>query len=321
MPHVRWVDGAAGRMSPGLWYLTKMRGLVHSHACDLYWGAQQTIPPGLSRKIPVVLTFYDLVVYFHPESMRLTARLQQRSLLNYSVARADRIVSISAQTQNDMIQKFNYPEAKARVGLLGYEGATVRPVKGGKKNTALPDHIRPDRFIFAVSTIEPRKNYPVLLQAYKEYAAKAGRSAYDLVIAGRRGWESPEFFLELDQFAAESGKLHVLADLPDAAIEALYSSCAFFCIPSLYEGFGLSLLEALCHQKPSIASNIGCLREIGGDRVTYVNARDAAAWRDAITEAATMHAKGKLKSPRFPAKDWTWERTARVYRDTFAELV
>ena len=145
--------------------------------------------------------------------------------------------------------------------------------------------------------------------------------AYPLVIAGRRGWESPAFFERLENLQRETGKIVIVEGPGDDELRALYRNCAFFCLPSLYEGFGLTLLEALAFGAPSLASDIGPFREIGGTNIEYLPARDSDAWARAIKNTGDAHAAGRLKRVKFPLDEWTWDRTARIHHQAFEELL
>lgn len=321
LPYVEWVQGRGWTARKGgLWFNLSLPALLRRSRLDLFWGSQQVLPPFLPR-LPAVLTYYDLVLYFFPEAMRWPARLQQRLVQPYSVRRADRILSISTRTQEDLLERFGYPREKARVALLGYDP----PQGAGRKQAApafaqLPFDPTTKPFILSVSTIEPRKNFRTLIEAYARYHAAGPERALPLVIAGRRGWESPEFFARLAELQQNTGKVHVLEGPGDAELAELYRRCAFFCLPSLYEGFGLTLLEALAHGAPALAADIGPFREIGGDHIEYLPARDVDAWAAALGRTSATYAKRKLKRVKFPVKEWSWARTARIHCEAFEEL-
>ena len=313
LPNVVWVTGR-GPLSRlgGLWFNLALPFILRKSGVDLFWGSQQILPPFLPRKLPAVLTYYDLVLYFFPRSMRPLARWQQRAFQRSSVRRANRILSISDSTRQDMNRKFHYPPERSEVSLLGYE-----PAKG-EVDSAVEKISSP--FIFSVSTLEPRKNYGTLLKAYRVYLDREKEAALPLIIAGKRGWESDEFFRLLADLE-ETGMVRVLEGLNDASIEALYKKQAFFVLASLYEGFGLSLLESLCVSgKPALVSDIGSFREIGKEMVRYLPPTDSGAWASALVDMTRSFREGKLKSIRFPKEEWTWERTARAHQLAFEEL-
>ncbi len=334
LPNVTWVQGDGWTAKrAGLWYNFKLPVLLRRDPVDLFWGSQQVIPPGLSRDVPVVLTCYDLVASFYPDTMRPLARMQQRAVMRLSMRRAESILAISTQTRDDTVQEYEYPIEQAGVALLGYEMPEV-PVGEEREQlrgeVALRLSFRPsENFILAVSTIEPRKNYGVLLDAYMQYYRRVGLRAFPLVIAGRRGWETPEFYRRLEDAQRECGRIYTLEGLSDRHLNELYRTCGLFVMPSLYEGFGLPLLEALCNGRRALASDIPCFHEIGGAFARYLPAEDVEAWAAALEEytidappaAAKKKARGASVPPTFPVHEWTWERTAAIYHREFLKFL
>ncbi|MBX7057808.1 MAG: glycosyltransferase family 4 protein [Leptospirales bacterium] len=324
-PLVEWVQGGGPLASrAGLWFNAALPLELHRRPVDVFWGSQQVTPPFLPRALPVVLTFYDLVLEFFPETMRRLARLQQRAVIRMSIKRADRIYSISEQTNRDMQRIYGFPAGRAAAALLGYEPPpNLSPLVRREIRRELARRLgfALDRnFILAVSTIEPRKNYEVLLKGWQSYRQRLKKKALPLVIVGRRGWERPEFYAELDGAIARTGQLHVLQGLSDRLVEELYRSAAMFCIPSRYEGFGLSLLEALCFGLPALASDLPCFHEIAGKKARYHSPDDVQSWTASLTEETLAQRKHGFKPVKFRAERWSWERTAAIYRDAFTEL-
>jgi len=304
LPGVEWRQGqGALAWKQGLWFNAVLPLVLRRDGLNGFWGSQQVLPPFLPAGLPSVLTFYDLVAVYFPGSMRTIARVQQKVFLNYSVRRANRILCISDQSRLDMIRELGVPEERTATSLLG-----VDPVK--PRRVTLPCGKRP--FILGVSTLEPRKNFGMLLDAYELYA-KSARSPHHLILAGRRGWESPEFYAKLARLEA-AGLVHVMDSLDDESISFLYSQCSFFVMPSLYEGFGLPLLEAMSHDRFCLASDLGCFHEIGGKAIRYLPAEDTNAWAHALTQTAAKTPRMK----KFSWKQWSWDRTAGIHAEAFA---
>ncbi len=322
LPNVIWVQGRGiAARKGGIWFNLSLPTILHKGAIDVFWGSQQVIPPFLPSRIKVVLTYYDLVMYLFPESMRPVARYQQLMVQKMSVQNADRILTISDQTRIDLIKRFQLDPRRVSVALLGYEEPAN--AKGEKRRREL-DELLPfkEPYILAVSTVEPRKNYRVLLEAYMEYMKSENQGKpYRLVIAGRRGWESEGFYKRMDEIIAGTGTVHLLEGVSDEELKLLYDSAAFFVMPSIYEGFGLPLLEALASGKCAIVSDIGPFREIGGEHIEYVPSLDISRWKDALMHNISLHRSGKLKLTDFSIKEWTWDRTSRLHQEAFVAVV
>jgi len=316
LPNVEWAQGSGWTTKKaGLWYNAGLPFQMRRDRLDLFWGSQQQLPPFLPKGLPAVLTFYDLVAYFFPGSMRAIHKLQHRLSQKYSVNRAAEILTISAQTGDDLVRLFQCPREKVRPALLGYlEPPSLK--KPTEKLASLPA-----KFMLAVSTLEPRKNYSTLLKAYRIYLEKERRNPMPLVIAGRRGWESPEFYEMLETMLVETRSLFLMDDLSDSELKYLYDHCSFFAMSSLYEGFGLPLLEAMASGKFALASDLPCFHEIGGNQFQYLPPTDANSWAQAIADSARLAREGRLRKIKFSKKEWSWEKTASLHLEAFERLL
>ena len=266
------------------------------------------IPP-FHRHCKSVITIHDLAFLLYPhfltkESARYYGQIDQ------AVKWTDHIIAVSESTKQDTIRLLGAPEHKITVI---YESANpiYRPVNDQEalEQTKRKHHIAGD-FILFVSTIEPRKNLPTLLKAYRQlldsYKAKV-----KLAVVGRRGWLSEEVFTLVDKLKLTNDILF-LDRVPVEDLLHLYNAAQLLVQPSFYEGFGLPPLEAMACGTPVVVSNVSSLPEVVGDAGLLVDPEDVseltvAIWRVLTDEAlrADLIAKGFKRAQCF-----SWEKTA-----------
>jgi glycosyltransferase involved in cell wall biosynthesis len=274
---------------------------------DVMFGANYFLPRllgAVARRR--VITIHDLTYKRFPDL------LQKETLANldYQMARelahADAVICVSESTREDLLHFYDIDPSRA---ITIHSGLNVPT-----PDSRLPTPDLPPRYILFVSTIEPRKNLDVLLDAY---ARLRSRGAYDgaLVVVGRVGWKA-----ESTRVRLRVPGVHHLDYLPAEQLAAVYRSAELFVFPSLYEGFGFPLLEAMAYGVPSIAARSSSLPEIGGDAALYFEPRDAHALEAQIERVLTdtplrehLAAAGRLRAAQF-RWDVAAEQTLAVLR-------
>ena len=259
-------------------------------------------PPRRRRGAP------PAAVYIHDLAFRLRAAevpWQQRAYLGTVVGPALRnaaaVLVPSETTRRDLLDCYPLPGLEARVSVVP-EGLSLRAPTG-----ALPDGLKPG-FVLAVGTVEPRKNYARLLTAYRQLRSRS--TAPPLVVAGRPGWA---YGNTVRRLAAEPG-VRYLGHVDEPTLSALYGAASVFAFPSLYEGFGLPLLEAMAHGLPSLAGAVGALPELASGAALLVDPEDVTAIGEALERLlADEHLRKKLSSAgRRRARAFTWARSAKL---------
>jgi glycosyltransferase involved in cell wall biosynthesis len=315
LPNVEFHQGKGLLSKKGATYFNLSLPLsLNQFHLDLFWGSQQVIPPLFFSKLPIVLTYCDLVLYKYPETMRLLAAIQQRLVQGYSVRKSDFILSISEQTRVDLVKHFNYPENKTGVAYPGVDvkeaiNSSLKTPSDRVKNLQKP-------YLLSVSTIEPRKNYPFLLEAFKEYRKLTTNSRLHWVIAGKVGWEKESFLSELKNEMAEYNDIILLDNVDDIDLHNLYKGCEIFLFASVYEGFGIPLLEALAHKRKCIVSDIPTFREIGKDKIPYLKTENPKLWAEEINKLEKSNIIPKINLDFF-----SWENSARITKNVFDSLL
>ena len=270
--------------------------------------------PGL----PTLLTVYDLIALLHPQTVSLRARLLFRLTTRLALAAADRVLTISASARDDLLAHF--PIAAERVTAIPLAAdPRFRPQPAAEIARVREKYSLPDRYIFYLGINKPHKNLPRLIEAYANLRTThyALRNT-PLIIAG--AWDIR--YPEARALAAPLGDaVRFLGPVDDADLPALHSGAALFAFPSLYEGFGLPVLEAMACGAPVICGNRSSLPEVAGDAALLVDPTDtesiAAAIRRLLEDDGlrrSMAERSLAQAARF-----SWPRTAAetlaVYRE------
>jgi glycosyltransferase involved in cell wall biosynthesis len=233
---------------------------------------------------------YDIIAILYPHLVVPELAPVLTAYFNDLVGLADHAMCISERTRQDWTAFCRERRADAGTAHVFPLGADL-PADDSMQ-ADLPDVLRGKQFALFVSTIEARKNHRMLYEAWDRCVrSKMIDPERDrLVFVGRRGWGVNDLMRELSANPATRETLIVLNHVPDAMLRLLYQQCAFVAFPSLYEGYGLPLAEALAYGKPCISSNAGSLSEIGGDLVVRIDPKDTTRWADVIAH--------HLRSPR-----------------------
>jgi glycosyltransferase involved in cell wall biosynthesis len=265
----------------------------------------------------LVYTLYDLGYLEEPAWTTEANRAGCfRGAFNASL-RADRIVAISEYSRRHFLRVFpHYPEERMRVV---YPGSRFETRSGSPRPKGLC-RLAPEKFWLSVATLEPRKNHRRLIEAYSRVKAETG-SALPLVLAGGRGWLMNDFEKTLADLKAGADVI-LTGYVNDSELQWLYENCFAFVYPSLFEGFGFPVLEAMSMGAAVISSNTSSLPEIVGSAGVLVNPRDAeeiaAAMKRLTVEDGWRGALKGLAPQR--ARLFSWQSAARQVLELYAEL-
>ena len=268
------------------------------------------------RTIPTVLTVHDLIFRHLPAHHKPLNRWYLNLTLPLYCRRATHVIAVSECTRCDLIAAYGLPPEKITV-IPEAADPRFRPQPPEMVAAVRARYGLPERYLLFVGTIEPRKNLTRLLHAFEALHAEGLTGG--LVIVGRRGWLYDDFFAALEQSPVRDAVL-LPGYVPDADLPAVYAGAQALILPSLYEGFGLPVLEAMACGAPVVASRASSLPEVGGEAALYFDPTDTEALTEAIRhplrDAALcekMRQRGLAQAARF-----SWERaaeaTARVYR-------
>jgi glycosyltransferase involved in cell wall biosynthesis len=304
------------RLPDPWWHVLAARAA--NRECDVFLSTNSYLTTWFLR-IPAVPVIYDMIAFERAYEPNRRSAVIELLTAGIAVRRSRAFIAISCATAEDFQRRFPRAAGRVAVAPLGVApqlaGRTADPVTaevtGQAGETAGADvagEIPPSGFVLAVGTLEPRKNLPALVAAYRLLDEQLQRE-HPLVVVGELGWRTDATVAALRSLGE---RCILLGKVSDAALAVLYERCAVFCYPSLYEGFGLPVLEAMAAGAAVVTSNVSSLPEVGGDAVVYADPRDAASISSALS--------GLLVSPerrlafgaaaQARAATFTWERTA-----------
>jgi glycosyltransferase involved in cell wall biosynthesis len=289
----------------------QLRGIDVVHAPSL------AIPP--RSGVPLIVTVHDAAALVFPETYTRRGRWFHTRGSAAAARRADLVIAPTLAAAEEIAAHTKISLDRVRVVPHGVAQHTVGDgvVAATRRTLGLGD----EPYVLWVGTLEPRKNLPVLVDAFRSVIA-AGDLPHRLVLVGPTGWlDAAETVRAL---AAELGDRICLTGAVRAdRLVALYRGAELMAFPSLHEGFGLPVLEAMSQSTAVICSDIPVLREVGGDAATYVPADDAAAWGEALVELLRddrarddLAVRGQAHAAGF-----TWERCAERTRAVYRQVV
>ena len=284
---------------------------------DVFYSPDFLLPPTRARR--KLVTVHDLSYVRVPECF-------PAPLLNYlnravppSVARANLILADAVSTQRDLIDVYRVPMDKIKVLYSGVDPRFLPDVSESSQ-ARVRELTQGKPYLLSVSTIQPRKNYARLIEAFAKIANSELQIAHTpyairhmlLVICGAKGWMFDEIFKTVERLGLQD-RVIFPNFFSDEDLPALYAGATLFVYPSLYEGFGLPVVEAMACGLPVVSSNASSLPEVGGDAVLYFDPRDVDAMVDAIRRAlsdeslrANLRVRGIAQ-----AKKFSWDKSAR----------
>ena len=286
---------------------------------NLFHSPDFVLPP-LAGNIPSLLTVHDLSFLHYPHTFTPALVNYLNSVVPWSVGRATHVLADSIATQEDLINLWQVPADKITVLYSGVNGR-FSPVK----DPAAIDHLRikyklgDNPWILAVGTVQPRKNYQLLIQAF---AKIADRFPHNLVITGGKGWLFEDI---LDEVQAQGldGRVIFTGFVDDEDLPAMYSGATVLAFPSLYEGFGLPILEAMGCGTPVINSDASCLPEVTGDATVQLPPEGIDRWADGLANILADDAlRDELISKGHEQiKTFTWQRSAGQLLSIYNKLL
>ncbi len=284
---------SSNKFYASLWRSYQGQSKLENHELDVYHGLSNELPHGidknkLTKKVKTVVTIHDLIFLRYPELYKSLDLIIYRKKFKHAVDSADRVIAISETTKQDIIHFFGTDPSKIEVVYQGCDSLFYGNSSREEKDNTVQEFNLPQEYILNVGTIEKRKNTLYILKAMLEFEIET-----PIIIAGK----PTAYKKELEKFIAANNflknKVHFIHNASNVQIKHLYENSSFSIYPSIFEGFGIPVLESIACGTPVITNSEGCFREAGGEAALYVNPNSISDLGNAI---GTLLANSDVKT-------------------------
>ncbi|MCL5439119.1 MAG: glycosyltransferase family 4 protein [Patescibacteria group bacterium] len=265
--------------------------------------------------VPTVISIMDLSYIHFPEMFAKKDLYQLRNWTSYSAKKAKKILTISKASKDDIIKTYGLPENRVMVTYPGIKQALSNGHGALNMEEIKKKYGISSNYILFVGTLQPRKNIVKLIEAFSKI------SNLTLLIVGKKGWMYEEILEAPIKFGVEKN-VKFLEFVSNDELKTLYKNALCFVLPSLYEGFGLPILEAMVNGCPVLTSNVSSLPEAGGDAALYFdpkNPKDIASKIQRVIEDKKLRTE-MIKKGYDQARKFSWEKTARETLDVLGKV-
>lgn len=308
-------SGIYKMLPSSVWRSIGLKAEIKKASDDIFHGLSQELPVGIEKlSVKKVITFHDAIFIRYPELYDTSYRKVFTVKNRQSCRIADRIIAISEQSRQDAIEFFNADPAKVEVVYQGCNNIFRQKASSIEKEQVKIKYNLPEDYLLFVGAIEPRKNIASILQAIADENIDM-----PLVVVGRQTDYKREL-LGLVEKLKLSSQIYFQHQVETKDLPAMYQMARLFIYPSIFEGFGIPVLEALCSETPVITSTGSCFEETGGKFSLYVQPQSSEeigmAIRKVLTDShlqTTMKSQGLLHAEKF-TDDKIADRLINLYR-------
>ncbi len=279
----------------------------------LHAPSPSSVPPK-GRNQRLVVTVHDVTFLTHPETFPPRWRMLFRAGLRRALRTADAILTVSRHSADELVRRTSIDPARVHCTPL----APSLPRDEADPDVVADRYRIPGPYLLYNGALEPRKNLVLLVRAYRR--AVAAGIPHALVLAGGLGWRPEPLLAELKMQGP--GTVVLTGHVPDADLDALFRGAAAFVYPSLAEGFGLPVLDAMARGIPCVVSDATSLPEVAGDAALLVDPLSIAGWSDALSRVVDDEAlaQGLAEAGRRRAGEFSWRRTAELTLEVYRPL-
>lgn len=266
--------------------------------------------------VPTIVSVMDLSFLHFPETFKKNDLYQLTKWTEYSVKNAKKVITISNSSKDDIIKFYKIPSEKISVVHLGLKQLSME--KSSKK---LSEFGVTKKYILFVGTLQPRKNIAKLIEAFSILPEQL-RDEYQLVVIGKKGWLYEEILSAPKKYNVDQSVVF-LDYVSDEDLPQFYENAEVYVLPSLYEGFGLPVLEAMRYGCPVITSNVSSLPEAGGDAALYfdpTSTQDIAKTLEKVLKDDKLR-EDMIRRGNIHYKKFTWEKAAKDVLSAVEEVI
>ncbi|HUR33740.1 MAG TPA: glycosyltransferase family 1 protein [Vicinamibacterales bacterium] len=306
-----------------VWMHTHAPRVLRRIGADVVHFTNGMVP--VASPVPTVVTIHDMSLTLYPRFHPLRRVVLNRPFVDLAARRADAIITVSEAARNDIVRIYRLDEARVHV-VHEAAAPSFRVIHDPFELRRVRERYGlAERFVLYVGTIEPRKNLPTLIEAFAQRRV-AGDLPHQLVCAGPYGWLSEHIESLIDRLRIRDA-VRFTGYVPYDDLPAIYNLAEMFVFPSIYEGFGLPVVEAMACGTPVVTGSVAALNEVAGDAAERVPALEPAPLGDALVSLAGSRERREELSRRglHRAELFSWQRAASetlaVYRQAAADPV
>ena len=269
----------------------------------------------------IVTTFYDFAPYRVPELFPRLSNAKLKTLYSFAAKKSDRIIAVSESTKKDAREFLGYPAEKITTIYNGIDKRFFEEDEFSKDDLKKGYGIL-DKYILFLGTLEPRKNLSRVLDAFARFKKdRQNNFGYQLVVAGKKGWLTEEYFQQAKDLGIEDEVIFT-GYVGGDELKPLYANAEFFVMPSLYEGFGQTIVEAMACGAPCLVSKVSSIPEIADEAAFFVDPHDTDGIAKGMTELANNPElrEGLSASGVKQAKKFSWSKCARETLEVYKNI-
>lgn len=296
-----------------LWTQAGLAIKTFTDPLDILFIPSHTLPLIKHPRLKTVVTVHDLGAEYLPHLHQLKQRIYLKAMTHYQLHQATHIIAVSKATKSDLIKKVALSPSAITTIYEGIDTTFFKPKSFKESQKILQKYsLQPNSYFFFVGTIQPRKNLANLIRGYANFLTTTNASKVQLVLGGGKGWLSEDIYLLPKQLGIED-KVKFIGRVDDQDLPSLYSHALALTYPSLFEGFGLPILEAYSCHCPVLTSNCSSMPEVAGNAAILVDPLDVNQISQGLQQLFTDKRliENNIKKGIKQLKKFSWEKSAK----------